>query len=66
MFYGERLRRTRRPTMRQFIRANAEELRRLIRKVCPNVGALDESALHQWVMNDEGLYLWAKSEGVRV
>ncbi len=53
-------------SMREFIRANAEALREAIRKACPNVGALDEEALRQWILNDEGLYLWAKSEGVRV
>jgi hypothetical protein len=26
---------------------------------------LDDDALEQWIANDEGLYLWARSEGVR-
>ncbi len=27
---------------------------------------LDDDALEQWIANDEGLYLWAKGEGVDV
>jgi len=27
---------------------------------------LDDDALEQWIANDEGLYLWAKSEGADV
>ena len=53
-------------SIRSFIREHAAELRELIRKLVPNVGALDEEGLRQWVLNDEGLYNWARSEGVRV
>ena len=55
-----------RKSMRDFIREHREELRAAIRRACPNVGGLDEAALREWIMNDEGLYQWARSEGVRV
>jgi len=53
-------------SMRAFIREHAAELREAIRKVCPNVGGLDEEELRRWIINDEGLYNWARSEGVPV
>lgn len=29
-------------------------------------GFLDDEALEQWILNDEGLYLWARESGVNV
>lgn len=52
-------------TLTNFVKDNREELRRLIRSSCPNCGALPLSELKLWVQNDEGLYNWARSEGVR-
>jgi hypothetical protein len=50
--------------MRDFIRENREELDRLIK---PHVvGSLNDNDRRDWIMNDESLYMWAKSEGVRV
>ena len=43
-------------TMRNFIKENQEKLDACIKRVCPNCR----------LNNDEGLYLWAKSEGVRI
>lgn len=55
-------------TLRQFIRDNRKELDTLIAKALgmesnpiPND---DERRL--WVLNDEGLYNWARSEGVKL
>lgn len=31
-----------------------------------NAKRLNEADLRQWILNDEGLYSWARSEGVRV
>lgn len=28
--------------------------------------ALTDKELREWILNDEGLYQWAKSEGVRI
>ena len=50
---------------RDFIRQNREEIDRLIKSVVPDVRLNDEER-ELWIMNDEGLYLWAKSEGVRI
>lgn len=52
-------------TMRDFIKENREELDRCIRRVVPNLRINDEER-RQWIMNDEGLYNWARSEGVHV
>jgi hypothetical protein len=53
-------------TIRDFIRENREALEAAIRRACPNVGKLTMEDIRQWVANDEGLYLWARSEGVKV
>lgn len=47
-----------------FIKQNKVELDSLILKVCPNC-KLNNEERRQWVLNDEGLYCWAKKEGVR-
>jgi hypothetical protein len=49
-------------TIREFIRQNRKELDKAIHKALPNY---DEER-RQWILNDEGLYLWARSEGVRI
>jgi hypothetical protein len=67
-----------RKTMSEFIEENRAELVRLINAaiyrwdgnggrgtVPDNPPALDDEDLEQWIANDEGLYLWARSEGVR-
>jgi len=53
-------------TMKDFIRSNREELDQCIKTACPNLRSLNDSDRREWVMNDEGLYNWARSEGVRV
>jgi hypothetical protein len=56
-------------TLKQFIKENRVELDRLIGKI------LDGMEYHKykndeerrlWILNDEGLYNWARSEGVRI
>jgi hypothetical protein len=34
--------------------------------VHPVSRTLDDEALRQWIYNDEGLYNWARQEGVRI
>jgi len=77
--------RTRRLSMRDFIRENRGEIDAAIKGVlnyvpstascsCPKSGtehyhddaALNDTERRDWIMNDEGLYNWARSEGVRV
>lgn len=52
-------------TLKQFIRDNRDELDEAIQRVVPGAAKNDEER-RQWVLNDEGLYNWARSEGVRI
>ncbi len=52
-------------TLREFIKDNRQELDEAIRRVVPNA-QIDNEERRQWVLNDEGLYNWARSEGVEI
>lgn len=52
-------------TLRDFIKENKEELDRCIKRVVPNA-RLNYGERRLWILNDEGLYNWARSEGVRI
>jgi len=52
-------------TLRAFIAANKEEIDVVIKRVCPGV-TLNNTERELWINNDEGLYLWAKSCGVKL
>ena len=52
-------------TMREFIKTNKDEIDQAIRRVCDNC-KLNDGERREWIANDEGLYLWARSEGVRI
>ena len=53
--------------MRDFIKENREEIDRHIKKVLGRPEAkLNDSDRADWIANDEGLYNWARSEGVKV
>lgn len=52
--------------MRQFIRRNRAEIDATIRRACSNLGKLNDEDREEWIANDEGLYLWARSQGVNV
>lgn len=54
-----------RKSFREWIRENRKELDEYIHRVVPSYRLNDEDR-RQWVLNDEGLYLWARGEGVRV
>ena len=51
--------------MREFIRKNKVELDESIKRICSSCRLNDEER-ERWILNVEGLYLWAKSEGVKV
>jgi hypothetical protein len=53
-------------SLREWIKENRAELDTCIRRACPNLARLDDAERRQWVLNDEGLYNWARSEGVKV
>ena len=57
---------SKRKSMREWIKEHRTELDSCIRRVCPNIGTLNDNDRRDWVANDEGLYQWARSEGVRV
>jgi len=52
-------------TLREFIRRNKTELDQAIHSAVPGYKLNDEER-RQWILNDEGLYRWARSEGVRI
>ena len=55
-------------TLKQFIKDNREELDKCIAQALKkdkNPYPNDEER-RQWVYNDEGIYRWARSEGVRI
>jgi hypothetical protein len=66
-------------TLRDFIRQNRKELDAAInqgiyrydgnggRGTIPTPApTYNDEERRQWILNDEGLYLWARSEGVRI
>jgi hypothetical protein len=52
-------------TLKSFIRANRAEIDTAIRAQVPDARINDEER-RLWVLNDEGLYLWARREGVPI
>ena len=52
-------------TLNQFIRENRKEIDTAIKHVCANC-RLNDRERRAWILNDENLYIWAKSNGVKV
>ena len=54
-------------TLRDFIKNNRNELDKLIAKALgmPENPLKNDNERRLWILNDEGLYGWARSEGVR-
>ena len=52
-------------TLREFIKGHRAEIDEAVRCLVPDNRMNDEER-RLWVLNDEGLYLWARSEGVRI
>ena len=52
-------------SMDNFIQENKSEIDSYILSKSPN-NRLDDDERELWIMNDEGLYLWAKREGVDI
>lgn len=52
-------------TMRNLIRDNRDEIDNSVKNAYGQKPSND-SERHDWVINDEGLYLWARAEGVPV
>ena len=51
---------------RNWIREHREEIDNAIRQACPNAQYFNDEERELWVCNVEGLYTWARSEGVNV
>jgi hypothetical protein len=52
-------------TLKEFIKNNRSEIDQCIKRVCSNC-RLNDDERRLWILNDEGLYRWARSEGVRI
>jgi hypothetical protein len=52
-------------TFKQFIKENRAEIDQYIRRACTNC-KLNDAERRLWILNDEGLYMWARGEGVRI
>lgn len=54
-------------TLDNFIKEHREEIDNGVKRYLnrPEM-RLNDSDRRQWVLNDEGLYQWARSEGVRI
>lgn len=56
-----------RKSIRSFIREHREELDAAIRRALKRPDfRLNDEERRMWILNDEGLYNWARSEGVNV
>ena len=53
-------------SMREFLKRNRKEIDEGIKQACPNIKPLNDREREMWVLNDEGLYNWARQEGVKI
>lgn len=52
---------------REFIRNNRKAIDEVIREVVANPDLkINDREREMWLLNDEGLYSWARQEGVRI
>lgn len=52
-------------TMKEFIKENREAIDATIKRQASNTRFNDEER-RLWILNDEGLYQWARREGVKI
>jgi hypothetical protein len=54
-------------TIKKFIRKNRQEIDRVIRCILGDIYyRIDDEERRLWILNDESLYRWARTEGVRL
>lgn len=53
-------------TLTNFIKEHREEIDDWIRDSVPNAQYFNDKERRLWILNDEGLYRWAQSEGVNI
>lgn len=51
--------------MRDFIKNNKEEIDACIKSASPGAPLNDEER-RMWILNDEGMYNWARRSGVKI
>ena len=51
-------------TLAQFIKENREQIDAVIKDACPNCKIKSDEERRLWMINDEGLHLWAERSGV--
>jgi hypothetical protein len=51
-------------SLERFVKDHRGEIVQAVLRACSNPPELDDEELALWVMNDEGLYSWAKHEGM--
>lgn len=49
-----------------WIKKNRKEIDEYIKRACPNCTLFNDEERRLWILNDEGLYNWARSEKVDV
>ena len=54
-----------RMSLSDFIRKNRAEISGEILIRCPNISSINDEERRLWILNDEGMYSWARSQGVR-
>lgn len=54
-----------RKTVAEFIREHKADIDAVIKRKVPNALLTDEER-RKWIINDEGLYVWARNEGVKI
>ena len=52
-------------SLREFIKQNRSEIDASIKRVVPNL-RINDAERRMWVLNDEGLYRWARFSGVKI
>lgn len=54
-------------TLKNFIKENRSEIDQVIRRAIDDPSwRINDAERRLWVLNDEGLYSWARSEGVKI
>ena len=53
-------------TFKEFVRVNRKEIDEHILKLFPGYHYKNDEERRLWILNDEGLYTWAREEGVKI
>lgn len=54
-------------TFKKFIKENRKEIDGCIKRAVPNIETrINDEERRLWILNDEGLYRWARRNGVRI